>query len=81
MEGVVGIGVNKRVINQSCMVRFVCPKCRGDKVMDAYAGPPWHSTCAAWMVPMSLIVDDRAKALIYPEGMPASALPDTTRGL
>lgn len=46
-----GFGVGR------CMVRFVCPSCKGEAILNAYRGQPFHhGVCdGAPMEPISLV--------------------------
>ena len=48
-----GFGVGR------CMVRFRCPVCKGESILNAYRGQPFHhGLCdGAAMEPMSLVRD------------------------
>jgi hypothetical protein len=58
-----GFGVGR------CMVRFECPTCKGEAILNAYRGQPFHhGVCdGAAMVPVSLVLPENSKD---PRGSP-----------
>jgi hypothetical protein len=51
-----GFGVGR------CMVRFMCPVCKGEAILNAYRGQPYHhGVCdGAVMKPVSLVLQSGA---------------------
>ena len=58
-----GFGVGR------CMVRFTCPVCKGEAILNAYRRQPFHhGTCdGAAMQPQSLVLKENSKD---PKGSP-----------
>lgn len=57
MEGVVKVDGRSVAFRGTCPVRFVCPKCFGEDVRDAYEGPVYHKPCRSWMEPVTVVRD------------------------
>lgn len=60
------------------MVRFRCPKCRGEQVIDAFLGVPVCKVDRVALVGFSVVVPEGFDP--YPAGMPKSALGNRGRG-
>lgn len=52
-----------------CMIRFQCPECKGEAILNAYRGQPFHhGLCGgAAMMPVSLVLEPSSQD---PKGSP-----------